>query len=140
MNIEEERKAFVEWEMSGAFLSPWRGWLAAKAHAQEDIQKLLKICAFENIEQARAYYSEQKPVSVNVVTAQNMYDEGFAAGIAYATEMAKPQARYATIGGVVCLYFGENQGQPGVSNVAFFDSVEAAKVWAANNGYRVVEE
>lgn len=59
---------------------------------------------------------------------------------AHAEEMAKPEARYATIGGIVNLYFDVNLSKPGVCSVAYFESVEAAEVWASNNGYRVVEE
>lgn len=146
MNIEEERKAFEAWLKASfdyneyddkEYLFPV--WLAAKEHAEEDIKKLLNICAFETIEQARAYYAEQKPVSVSVVTAQDTYDAGFAAGIAYAEEMAKPEARYATISGIVNLYFDVNLSKPGVCSIAYFESVAGAKVWASNNGYRVIE-
>lgn len=137
MNIEEERKAFDKWlsEQSDKYPDSEYVWLAAKTEANKNIQMLLKICAFETIEQAYAYAAGNNMGEVKATVAQQFYDEGFATGIKHAEEMAKPQCN------IVCDFDGEFwlaglMGRIGPG----FASAEEAGVWATSNGYRVVEE
>lgn len=92
MNIEEERKAFVEFmDNLGDRQVTWLDiWLAAKAHADSDIKMLLRVCAFESIEHTRKWDVDKECQHVTALTAQQFFDDGFAKGMTHAAEMAKP--------------------------------------------------
>lgn len=137
MNIEEERKAFLHHTAldSNVYNHEFTFWLKAKAETNKDIQMLLKICAFETIEQAYAYAAGVDVGEVKATVAQQFYDEGFAAGVKNAEEMAKPECY------ICCDFDGEFwlvslKGREGPG----FATAEAGRVWATSNGYRVVED
>lgn len=155
MNIEEERKAFLE-AMKPKLIAAFgcgcleegydkdtfnnenaqeffECWLAAKEHADSDIKMLLRVCAFESIEHARKWDVDKECPHVTAVTAQQFFDDGLAKGMADAAEMAKAtcEVYHLTTGWAVdpiCRDHYEG-----------FASKEEAIQWAKDNGYRVIE-
>ena len=160
MNIEEERKAFLE-AMKPKLIAAFgcgcleegydkdtfnnenaqeffECWLAAKAHADSDIKMLLRVCAFESIEHARKWDVDKECRHVTAVTAQQFFDDGLAKGMADAGEMAKlsvhVKKRPHKLHG-----WGVYVGNTYHMRLAIGATKEDATQWAKDNGYRVIE-